>query len=114
MPNFNDVGRLGTDPEMKITQSGKSVTNFYFIVERDYKDSKGNIEVDGHPVEAWGKLAETTANNLSKGRLVQVIGQLQNNTYEDSTGKKVYGYKIVAERIKYLDYPKKDNKEKDD
>lgn len=109
MGNFNDVGRLTKDPELRFIQgSGKAVCTFNVAVDREFKNKEGNVEADFHSVEVWGKQAEHVANHLGKGRLVQVKGNLQNNNYEDKeTGKKVYGYKIVAERVKFLDFPKK-------
>lgn len=108
MANFNDVGRLTADPDLRFTQgNAKAVCTFILAVDRDFKNGEGKVEADFHPVEIWGKLGEVAASNLQKGRLIQIKGNIRNNTYTDqTTGKKVYGYKIVAEKIRFLDYKK--------
>ena len=40
------MGRLVSDPELKTTQSGTSVTSFRVAVERNYADKDGNRQAD--------------------------------------------------------------------
>ncbi len=51
----------------------------------------------------WGKLADNAAEYLSKGSRVNVIGRVQNNTYQDAEGKTVYALTFTCEEIDYLD-----------
>lgn len=58
-------GRLGRDPELKYTQSGKaycrlSVACFYKVKEEE--------RTDWVPVQVWGPLAENCGSNLQKGQ----------------------------------------------
>ena len=94
------IGRLARDPELRFTQSGKSVANFSVAVNRPFsKDG----EADFFNIVVWGKTAENCANYLAKGRLVALEGRLQNRSYETQTGEKRYITEIVANTVKFLD-----------
>ncbi|MCK9267580.1 MAG: single-stranded DNA-binding protein [Alkaliphilus sp.] len=95
------IGRLARDPELRFTQSGKSVANFSVAVNRPFsKDG----EADFFNIVVWGKIAENCANYLAKGRLVAIEGRLQNRSYETQTGEKRYITEIVANTVKFLDW----------
>ena len=51
----------------------------------------------------WGKQAENAAKYLDRGSHVNVVGRLQNNSYTDAGGSKVYGFTFTCEEIDYLD-----------
>ena len=51
----------------------------------------------------WGKLAENAAQYLSKGSRVNVVGRVQNNTYQNAEGQTVYALTFTCEEIDYLD-----------
>ena len=53
-------------------------------------------ELDGRIGEGWGGLGPN-------GSHVNVVGRLQNNTYTDAQGSKVYGFTFTCEEIDYLD-----------
>jgi single-strand DNA-binding protein len=50
----------------------------------------------------WGAQAENAVSYLDKGSHVNVVGQVQNNRYEQD-GQTVYGMDFTAEEIDYLD-----------
>ncbi len=54
------VGRLGADPQLKYTPSGKANVNFSLATNAVWKDPEGNQQerTDWHRVVAWNKLAE--------------------------------------------------------
>ena len=63
LPRLNRVylvGRLTKDPEVKQTQTGKSVLNARMAVNHPYRDGDGNWqeEVTYIDVVAWQRLAE--------------------------------------------------------
>ena len=51
----------------------------------------------------WGKLAENAAQYLSKGSRVNVVGRVQNNTYQNAEGQTVYALTFTCEEIDYID-----------
>ncbi len=59
MPGLNRVqliGRLGRDPEIRFTPTGKKVATFSLAVDRRWKSSDGALkqDTDWFNVEAWG------------------------------------------------------------
>lgn len=101
------IGRLVADPDMRYTQSGTAVTHFTLAVDRPFTNQQGERETDFIDVVAWRKLAETVANNLSKGRLVAVDGRLQVRSYDASDGTRRKAHEVVADTVRFLDSPRR-------
>lgn len=93
------MGRLVSDPELKTTQSGTSVTSFRIAVERNYSDKEGNRQADFFDVVAWRGTAEFVCRYFGKGALVMVEGQLQSRTYQTKDGSNRYTVEIVANSV---------------
>ena len=91
------MGRLVSDPELKTTQSGTSVTSFRVAVERNYADKDGNRQADFFDVVAWRGTAEFVCRYFGKGSLVMVEGQLQSRTYQTKDGSNRYFF--TGERL---------------
>ena len=99
------IGRLARDPEMRYTPQGKPVGGFTLAVDRPFTNQQGEREADFLDVVVWGKLAETCANHLSKGRLVAVSGRIQTRTWTAKDGSKRKAVEVVAEQVRFLDRP---------
>ncbi len=100
------IGRLTRDPELRYTANGVAVATFSLAVDRPYTNQQGERETDFIRIVTWRKLAETCANHLGKGRLVAVEGRLQIRNYEDQSGQKRLAAEVVAENVRFLDWPK--------
>lgn len=98
------IGRLGADPEAKTIASGTAVTRLSVATSDVWTDKDGQKQerTEWHRVVIWGKLAETCAKYLQKGRLVFVSGQIQTRSWEDQDGVKRYSTEIVAKEVKFL------------
>lgn len=105
------IGRLVRDPELRYTSNGVAVSNFTLAVERNYTNSNGEKEVDFIKIVTWRKLAEICANNLGKGRLVAVEGSL-NIRKSEKDGRTYINPEVVANEVKFLDWPDDAKKEK--
>lgn len=99
MNSVNLVGRLTRDPELKKTQTGKSLINFTVAVNREFNREQS----DFINCVAWDKTADFIANYLGKGSLVSVKGSVQSRSYEDNTGKKIFVQEVNAERVNSLE-----------
>jgi single-strand DNA-binding protein len=97
------IGRPTKDPELRFTPSGTAVCTFTLAVDRTFKNKDGQKEADFLPIVIWNKLAELTANNVTKGRLIAVSGRIQTRTYEGQDGQKKYITEIIASEVQYLD-----------
>ncbi len=100
------IGRLVRDPELRYTSGGAAVANFTLAVDRPFVNRDGARDADFIDIVVWRKLAETCANNLSKGRLVAVEGRLQIRSYDDSQGIRRKASEVVADNVRFLDWPK--------
>lgn len=98
------VGRLGADPQLKYTPSGRANANFNVATNFTWKDQDGNKQdkTDWHRVVAWGKLAEVMGEWLKKGSYVYIEGKLQTRSYDDSNGVKKWITEVVANDMEML------------
>lgn len=101
------IGNLGTDPEMRFTPGGNSVTSFRIATSRNYTTSEGERkqETEWFTVVTWSKLAEQCNQFLAKGRRAYVEGRLRTRTWEGQDGQKRFATEIVANRVIFLDRP---------
>ena len=97
------IGRLTRDPEVRYTQSGKAVCTFSIAVDDGYGENK---KAYFFPVVVCNKAAEACGNSLRKGSKVAVTGKLTTRQYDNSEGKKVTVFEIVADAfggVEFLD-----------
>ena len=99
------IGNLGGDPQTRSLPSGDSVANFSLATTERFKDRSGARQerTEWHRIVVFGKLADTCAQFLSKGRQVYVEGRLTTREYEakDGSGKR-YRTEIVARQVRFL------------
>jgi single-strand DNA-binding protein len=97
------IGRLGKDPELVQTTSGKSVCKFSVATGSSYKDRDGNkVETTHwHNVVTWEKLADLCGQYLAKGRQVYVEGRSETRSYEKD-GVTKYMTELVANNVIFL------------
>lgn len=95
------IGNLTKDPDLRTTQSGKSVATFTLACSRKFKGRDGERQTDFFTIVVWGPLAEICAKHLEKGKKVSVIGELQTRSYEKD-GQKRYVTEIVADEVEFL------------
>ena len=99
------IGRIGRDPEMRYTPSGRPVTTFSVGTTRSWNTSDGEkrSETEWFNVVAWSNLAEICKQHLSKDRLVYIEGRLQTRHWEDQEGNKHSATEIVANEMILLE-----------
>jgi single-strand DNA-binding protein len=90
LPRIEATGRLGNEPELKYTTSGKAVAEFSIACDENKKngDQWEKVSTTWLRVTIWEKDAEAVAEHLKKGDLVTVIGSLTVREYEKKDGGK--------------------------
>ena len=97
---------MTSDPELRSTQSGKTVCSFSVAVNRK-KKIEGQPDADFFRVSAWNALGENCNKFLSKGKKVAVTGSVSVHTY-DSNGKTRASLEVMATDVEFLS-PKSDS-----
>lgn len=87
------TGRLGSDVELKQTQTGKSVACFRLAVGGFHKDETYWLDF-----EAWGKMAETLAQYRHKGDTVGLTAHAVVDNWEKD-GVKHSRVKFVVDNL---------------
>ena len=98
------VGRLVRDPELRKTNSGKSVASFSVAVDKRV----GRNAVPGAPtaefvnIGAWDRQAEVICQYLSKGRQIALRGHLQTRQFQDRNGATQYRTEVVLDEFDFV------------
>lgn len=83
--NVSVQGRFTADPELRTTQSGKSVVSFTIANDQNFKDNA----VNWLDCVAWGKTAEFITKYFKKGAQAIIQGAIQTRQYENKDGNKI-------------------------
>ena len=93
------IGRLTKDPELNYAAgSGTPVTRFGLAVTRPFKKD----ETDFINCIAFGKIGETIAQYLTKGRQLAVTGSIRTGSYDAKDGTKRYTTDIVVDSFEFI------------
>jgi len=109
------IGHLGKDPEMRYTPSGRPVTTFTVAVSRSWSSADGerHTETEWFSIVAWGNLAETCKQYLTKGQQVYIEGRLQTRRWDDKEGQKHTSVEVVANEMVFLSERREANQNQD-
>ncbi len=102
------MGRLVSDPELKTTPNGVSVTNFRIAVDRSYVRSGEERKADFIDIVCWRQQAEFVCRYFGKGAMIAIEGQLQTRTYQAKDGTNRYVVEVVADNVSFTG-EKRDN-----
>ena len=91
-------GRFTDVPQLRKTNSGKSVCTFTLAVDR----MKREDPADFINCVAWERTAEFVNNYFTRGQEAAIEGRLANRQYEDRDGNKHYATEVVAENFTVL------------
>ena len=101
------IGRLGHDPEMRYTPSGKPLTKFQLAVNRSWTSANNEkkTETEWFTVVSWGKLAEICNQYLKKGHQVYIDGRLHTRRWQNDEGVNHSVVEVVAKEMVMLGRP---------
>ena len=99
------IGRLTSDPELKQTPSGVSVTSFSIAVNRRYKQGEKK-QADFINIVAWRNTAEFICKYFQKGSAIFIKGAIQTRSWLDQNGNKRYATEVVADEAQFVESKK--------
>ena len=95
------IGNLGSDPEVKRTQDGKTVVNLSIATSDSWKDKatgERKEKTEWHRVVIWNEgLCGVAEKYLQKGAKIYIEGQLQTRKWTDKDGKDRYSTEVVLQ-----------------
>ena len=93
------IGRTTKSPELRYAPgTGTAVCRFTLAVNRPYKKD----ETDFINCVAFGKIGETIAQYVLKGRQVAVAGSIRTGSYESNSGEKRYTTDVVLDGFEFI------------
>ena len=102
MNNFNCIGRVTKDLEVKTSQGGTTVLNNTVAINRPFKNKQtGEREADFINFVAFGKTAEIIAQYHQKGSLIGLSGRMQSRSYQNSNNQKVFVTELVVNEMHF-------------
>ncbi|MCA9783594.1 MAG: single-stranded DNA-binding protein [Calditrichaeota bacterium] len=98
------IGRLGKDPEFRMTAGGTAVAKFTLATSEKRKNANGELseQTEWHRITCWGRQAEVARDYLNKGSLLYVEGRIHYDSYDNKEGQKVYTTDIVVNNFQML------------
>ena len=97
------IGRLCADPELRKTGNGKSVVSLRLAVQRQYVPAGKERETDFFDVVCWNGTAEFVGKYMSKGRVIAVVGSLNNRSWTDKNGNNRVTTEVIAQNVYFAD-----------
>jgi single-strand DNA-binding protein len=101
-------GRLGADPEFKISASGVALCNLRIVTNgrklNDATQQWEDVDTTWWAVTAFKATAEVAAQ-LTKGQRVIVIGKVRERQWETPAGEKRSRHEVVADEVAAIPRP---------
>ena len=97
-------GRLVAAPELRSTQSGKSVASFTIAWSEKYGEQEQQLFL---PCIAWGKTGEMASRYFTKGQEAAVDGKLVTRKWKDQNGNNRSTTELIVDRMHFCG-PKRD------
>ena len=95
------VGNLTADPEIKLIENGRLVSNFNLATSEQWKDrntGERRERVEYHRIVIWNEgLVGIAEHYLLKGSKIYVEGQLQTRKWQDQNGQTRYSTEVVLQ-----------------
>ena len=111
MNSVHLIGRLTKDPELQYGGSNKiPYCNFVVAIDRGKNKDGSDAGADFPRVTAFGKTAENMKKYVEKGNLISVDASIRTDVYEKD-GNKRYRTELLANRVQFLQWKKKDEKD---
>ena len=92
------MGRLTRDPEVRTTNSGKSVCSFTVAVDNGYGENRQTEFIN---CVAWQSQADFVGRYFAKGMMIIVIGRISTRSWEGQDGRKNYTTEIIASEVSF-------------
>jgi single-strand DNA-binding protein len=98
------LGNLGSDPEVRRTQSGNAWATFRIATTESWRDKQTGERRENtqwHTIVVWNEgLAKVVEQYVRKGDQVLVVGQLETRKWQDQQGQDRYSTEVVLKAFR--------------
>lgn len=105
------IGRLGSNPEVITTKTGKQMASFSIATESHYIDKNTDEKVknvEWHRIVTFGALANIVNDYVVKGSQVYIEGSLQTRKWTDKSGSDRYTTEVAGRSVVLLSNKSRD------
>jgi single-strand DNA-binding protein len=98
------IGNLGSDPEMKYSQSGSAYLQVNVAGNYRARDGSGEWQdrTEWVRVTVFGNRADSLSQHLRKGMKVYVEGRLEARPWTDRAGNVKAGLELTADTVEFM------------
>ena len=98
------IGRVGKEPELKMTPSGTAILSFSLATDRTRKDKDGSKQksTSWWNIAMFGKKAEIGGKWIAKGKTVYIEGDVEIQEFTGKDGTKQRSVKVSATDFQLL------------
>jgi len=105
------VGRLTKDPMLRHLSGNRVQTHFSLAINRNFKNSRGEVNADFILCTVWGRLAEHIVKCCGKGSLIGVNGRIQSRSFVNEESTKIFITEVVVEDVRFYQLKSRDSEE---
>lgn len=98
------IGRVGKEPEVRVTTSGTVLANFSIATSEKFKDKEGNSQekTEWHRILCFKRNAEIVRDYVHKGGLLYLEGKIQTRKWQNAEGVDQYTTEIIGNHLRML------------
>ncbi len=105
------VGRFTKDPVLRYLSGDRVQTHFSLAINRNFKNSRGEVDADFIFCTAWGRLAEHIVKYCGKGSLIGANGRIQTRSFVNEKSTKIFMTEVVVEDVRFYQLKQRDSDE---
>lgn len=99
------LGRVGKDPEIRMSAGGMTIASFSLATTDRQKDDQGNWQdkAEWHNLVAFQRTAEIVRDYVTKGSQLFIEGKIQTRSWDDKeSGQKKFRTEILVNELTLL------------
>ena len=95
------IGRVGKDPDVRETKTGKRVARFSLAVNERFINVMGDSVQNTNwlNIVVWNDVVSKAEELIKKGACLYVQGKINNRSYLDKDGQKKYVTEIIGNLV---------------
>ncbi|MPM08078.1 Single-stranded DNA-binding protein [bioreactor metagenome] len=95
------IGRVGKDPDLKETKTGKKMLFFTLATNESYMNASGDSVQNTvwHRIVLWSDVVATCQDFVKKGSCLYISGKLNSRNWVDKDGQKRTLTEVIGQKV---------------